>query len=97
MAMKTRRPPNLSAAMPAGKRQMAPFKTATATTHANCKSVSPNSSRIGMPSTPNMSQTANIKVKPKVDITKTLTLPVGASSSFIYRIKAHLLIYTRFY
>ena len=73
---KTRLPPNLSAAIPAGSRQIAPFSTATAVIHASCTSVSPNSSRIGMPRTPNMSHTANIRVKPRVDQTRNGVRPL---------------------
>ena len=65
MKTKTRLPPKRSAAMPAGSRQIAPFRTATAVSQASCTSVRPNSSRIGMPRTPNMSQTANMRVKPE--------------------------------
>ena len=37
--------------------------------------MSPNSLRMGMPSTPNISQTANIRVKATVEMTRTRTLP----------------------
>ena len=61
--------------MPAGSRQMAPFRTATAVIQDSWTSVSPNSLRIGMPRTPNISHTANISVKPMVEITRTRTAP----------------------
>jgi hypothetical protein len=75
MIMKALRPPIRSAHMPQGKRQIAPLRTATAEIQENCRSDSPNSSRIGMPKTPNINHTANIKVKPVVDNSNTRLLP----------------------
>ena len=62
-AIMTHLPPKRSAAMPAGSRQRAPLRIATEVSHANWPSSSPNSSRMGTPSTPNISQTANRSVK----------------------------------
>ena len=80
MKTNTRLPPKRSAAMPAGSRQIAPFRTATAVSQASCTSVRPNSSRIGMPRTPNMSHTANMRVKPRVDQTRTGVRPFSKVS-----------------
>jgi len=54
---------------------MAPLRIATAVIQDSCTSVRPNSLRIGIPSTPNINHTANIKVKPTVEITSTRTAP----------------------
>ena len=75
MSAKIFRPPWRSVMMPAGSRQIAPLSTATAVIQASCTSVSPNSLRIGIPSTPNISQTANIRVKAMVEMTRTRTFP----------------------
>ena len=57
--------------MPAGRRQSEPLRTATADSQASCGSVRPNSFWIGTPRIPNMSHTANIRVKAIVDIHRT--------------------------
>jgi hypothetical protein len=75
MTVITSRPPMRSARMPAGRRQIAPLSTATAVIQDSWTSVRPNSLRMGMPSTPNINHTANIKVKPTVEITSTRTAP----------------------
>ncbi len=61
--------------------------TATAVIQASWTSESPNSWRIGIPSTPNMSHTANIKVKPAVDQTRTGTRPRSVLGSVTARLK----------
>ena len=73
--------------MPAGSRQIAPLSTATAVIQASCTSVSPNSLRMGMPSTPNISQTANIRVKATVEMTRTRTFP-GSSVATVLGVGA---------
>ena len=75
MRAKIFRPPCRSVMMPAGSRQIAPLSTATAVIQASCTSESPNSLRMGIPSTPNISQTANIRVKAMVEMTRTRTFP----------------------
>ena len=75
MRAKIFRPPWRSVMMPAGSRQIAPFSTATAVIHASCTSESPNSLRMGIPRTPNISHTANMRVKAMVEMTRTLTFP----------------------
>ncbi len=57
---------------------MAPLRMATARSQATWESVSPNSFWIGTLSTPNISQTANIRVNETVDSTRTRIAP-GAS------------------
>ena len=61
--------------IPAGNRQIAPLRMASAVIQASWTSVRPNSLRMGMPSTPNISQTANIRVKANVEMTRTRTFP----------------------
>ena len=73
----TVRPPMRSARMPAGRRHIEPFKTATAEIQLNSTSLSPNSCWIGTPRMPNISQTANISVNAMVDITRTRPAPLA--------------------
>ena len=61
--------------MPAGRRHSEPLSTATALIQASCGSVSPSSFWIGTPRMPNISQTANIRVKAIVDIVRTRLAP----------------------
>ncbi len=86
IAMVTTRPPTRSVSMPAGRRHSEPLSTATALIQASCGSVSPSSFWIGTPRMPNISQTANIRVKAIVDIVRTRlappeTWPVAASGA----------------
>jgi hypothetical protein len=71
MKMVTTRPPMRSVSMPAGRRHIEPLSTATAEIHASSGSVSPSSFWIGTPRMPNISHTANIRVKAIVDIHRT--------------------------
>ena len=75
MAVKTLRPPIRSASMPAGRRHIEPLRTATAETQDSWVSVSPNSSLIGLPRMPNISQTANMRVNATVDVHMTRLAP----------------------
>lgn len=75
--VKTARPPNRSARMPAGSRHRAPLRIATAESHESWTSVSPNSSLIGTPRTPNISHAANISVNATVEIVRTRPAPGG--------------------
>ncbi len=54
---------------------------ATADSQESWTSVRPNSSRIGSPSTPNMSQAANSNVNAIVDMVSTRPAPWGTGSS----------------
>ena len=76
--MNTMRPPMRSVMMPAGSRHSEPLRMATAESQASWTSVRPSSLRMGMPSTPNMSQTANMSVKAMVDSVSTRVEPVAA-------------------
>lgn len=60
-----------SVSIPAGRRQMEPLSTATAAIQLSWVSESPNSSWMGLPRMPNISQTANIRVKAVVEIHMT--------------------------
>ena len=73
--MVTTRPPTRSVSMPAGRRHSEPLSTATAVIHASCGSVRPSSFWIGTPRMPNISHTANIRVKAMVDIVSTRLAP----------------------
>ncbi len=79
MARKTLRPPNRSAAIPVSSRQIEPLRMATAISQDSWTSVKPNSVRIGMPKTPNISHTANIRVKAMVLIVRTRRRPLRSS------------------
>jgi len=61
---------------------------ATATIHASCVSDSPNSAWIGIPRTPNISQTPNISVNDKVDSTRTRVAPPLESAATCSRSSA---------
>ena len=63
IATVTTRPPTRSVSMPAGSRHSEPLSTATALIQASCGSERPSSFWIGTPRMPNISQTANIRVK----------------------------------
>jgi len=75
MKMVTLRPPIRSVRIPAGSRHSDPFNTARALIQASSTSEISSSFWIWMPSTPNISQTANITVKSIVDITRTRFAP----------------------
>ena len=60
-------------------RQIEPFSTAIAVSQPNWTSSSLNSFRIAIPSTPNISHTANISVKAIVDIVRTRLAPLDTS------------------
>ena len=79
--------------MPAGSRQSDPLSTAAAMIQESWTSLSPNSSRMGLPRMPNISHTANSNVKAMVDRVRTRTRPSADGSvscciqfSFINRI-----------
>ena len=64
-------PPMRSAMMPAGRRHSEPLRIATDEMSESSTSVSSNSCWMEMPSTPNMSQAANIRVNAIVAIVRT--------------------------
>ena len=57
--------------MPSGSRQIDPLRMAIAPSQENCTVSRCSSLRIGTPSTPNISQTANSSVKAIVDSVST--------------------------
>ena len=61
--------------LPAGRRHIEPLSTATAEIHASWGSLRPSSAWIGTPRTPNISHTANIRVKAVLDMTSTRVAP----------------------
>jgi hypothetical protein len=66
-----RRPPTRSVRMPRGRRQIEPLRMAIAPSQENCTVSRCSSLRMGTPSTPNISQTANSSVKAIVESVRT--------------------------
>ncbi len=77
----TTRPPTRSVSMPAGRRHSDPLRTATALIQASSGSERPSSFWIGTPSTPNISQTANIRVNAMNDMVRTRYRPSRGPSA----------------
>ena len=75
----TFRPPIRSVIMPDGSRHSDPFRTAAAMIQDSWTSLRSYSSLMGLPRIPNISHTANSRVKPIVDRLRTRVRP-GASS-----------------
>jgi hypothetical protein len=65
------RPPTLSVRMPSGSRQIDPLRMAMAVSHENWTVSRCSSSLIGTPRTPNISHTANSRVKAIVERVRT--------------------------
>ena len=66
-----------SVIMPAGSRHSEPLSTAAAMIQESWTSLRPNSSLIGLPRMPNISHTANSRVKPMVERVRTRVRPGG--------------------
>src|SRR5207244_3854060 len=69
------RPPTRSVRIPSGRRQAEPLRMAMAVSHENWILVRCSSSLMGMPSTPNINQTANSKVNAVVESARTRLAP----------------------
>src|SRR5579863_80757 len=69
----TIRPPNRSVQIPSGKRSNAPVSTGVEVSRPNSKPLRPSSFLIGMPITPNISQTAKQTMNAHVVTARTRT------------------------